>query len=169
MKFSHSIVIAALLGSLTFTEVNAVAIKQSEAQRLMESIDVDMENMQSKKKHHKAKKHHKKATHAKVQTADDAEAEEPAEAKAAKKEAAKKAEIPAATGSKAEKEGAAATPPTPATEASVEAASVNAKIAADKDVAMKVKAADKAEAELKSAELLPETQTEQVIATIICC
>ena len=45
MKFSHSIVIAALLGSLSFTEVNAVAIKQSEASRLMESIDVDMENL----------------------------------------------------------------------------------------------------------------------------
>ena len=72
MKFSHSIVLAALLGSLSYSEVNAVAIKQSEAQRLMESIDVDMENLQQKhKKHHKkAKKHHKKA-HAKVQTADD--------------------------------------------------------------------------------------------------
>ena len=69
MKFSHSIVIAALLGSLTFTEVNAVALKQSESQKLMESIDVEMENLQQKhKKHHK--KHHKKA-HAKVQTADD--------------------------------------------------------------------------------------------------
>jgi hypothetical protein len=37
----------------------------------MESIDVDMENLQQKKKHHKkAKKHHKKS-HVKVQTADD--------------------------------------------------------------------------------------------------
>lgn len=72
MKFSHSIAIAALLGSLTYTEVNAVALRQSEAQSLMESIDVDMENLQQKKKKHhkKAKKHHKKA-HAKVQTADD--------------------------------------------------------------------------------------------------
>ena len=71
MKFSHSIAIAALLGSLTYTEVNAVALRQHEGQSLMESIDVDMENLQQKKKHHKkAKKHHKKS-HVKVQTADD--------------------------------------------------------------------------------------------------
>jgi len=71
MKFSHSIAIAALLGSLTYTEVNAVALRQHEGQSLMESIDVDMENLHQKKKHHKkAKKHHKKS-HVKVQTADD--------------------------------------------------------------------------------------------------
>ena len=62
--------------------------------------------------------------------------------------AAKKAEIPKATGSKSEKQAAAATPPTPPTEASVEASAVEAKIAADKEVAQKAKAADKAEAEL---------------------
>jgi hypothetical protein len=32
MKFSHSIVLAALLGSLSYDQVNAVAIKQTEAQ-----------------------------------------------------------------------------------------------------------------------------------------
>ena len=65
----YSIVLAALVGTLSYTEVQAIAIKQSEAQRLMESIDVDMEAMHKKhKKHHKkAKKHHKKSRAA-VQT-----------------------------------------------------------------------------------------------------
>ena len=95
MKFSHSVILAALLGSLTFTEVQSIQMKQSEAQRLMESIDVDMEALHKKhKKHHKkAKKHHKKA-HAKVQTtaSDDAEGDaansEDAGAKAAAAKAA---------------------------------------------------------------------------------
>ena len=90
MKFSHSIVLAALLGSLSYSQVNAVAIKQTEAQQLMASIDLDMENLQKKhKKHHK--KHHKKAHVTQVQTHDDQEGPEPtkeekieASAKAAK-------------------------------------------------------------------------------------
>ena len=44
MKFSHSIVLAALLGSLSYDQVNAVAIKQTEAQQLMASIDLDLVN-----------------------------------------------------------------------------------------------------------------------------
>ena len=90
MKFSQSIVLAALLGSLTYSEVNAVAIKQSEAQQLMASIDLEMETIQKKhKKHHK--KHHKKSK-VNVQTHDDAEGPEPSkEEKAAAAEGAKKA------------------------------------------------------------------------------
>ena len=68
MKFSQSVVIAALLGSLSQSEVNAVAIQQAEAQ--MQGVNADVTALKSKKKHHKAKKHHKKS-HSQVQTADD--------------------------------------------------------------------------------------------------
>jgi len=49
MKFSHSIVLAALLGSLSYSEVNAVAIKQTA------SLELDSIQMKHKKHH----KHHK--------------------------------------------------------------------------------------------------------------
>ena len=38
MKFSQSIILAALLGSMTYTEVNAVAIRQAEAQALYMAV-----------------------------------------------------------------------------------------------------------------------------------
>jgi len=49
MKFSHSIVLAALLGSLSYSEVNAVALKQTA------SLELDSIQMKHKKHH----KHHK--------------------------------------------------------------------------------------------------------------
>merc|ERR1719446_965346 len=87
MKFSSTVIVAALFGALSVTEVEAIAIRQSEAQRLMESIDLDMESLHKKhKKHHKkAKKHHKKS-HAQVQTKEDPESAVPAPAE--EKEAA---------------------------------------------------------------------------------
>ena len=42
MKFSSTVIVAALFGALSVTEVEAIAIRQSEAQRLMESIDLDV-------------------------------------------------------------------------------------------------------------------------------
>jgi len=56
MKFSHSFVLAALLGSLTYTQVNAVTLKQNEVQQ----VGLDLDTVQMKHKKHK-KKHHKKA------------------------------------------------------------------------------------------------------------
>jgi len=49
MKFSHSIVLAALLGSLSYSEVNAVALTQTA------SLELDSIQMKHKKHH----KHHK--------------------------------------------------------------------------------------------------------------
>merc|ERR1719446_148802 len=80
MKFSSTVIVAALFGALSVTEVEAIAIRQSEAQRLMESIDIDMESL-----HKKHKKHHKKS-HAQVQTKEDPESAVPAPAE--EKEAA---------------------------------------------------------------------------------
>merc|ERR1712153_93566 len=83
MKFSHSIVLAALLGSLSYSEVNAVAIKQTA------SLELDSIQMKHKKHH----KHHKKAkaeVQSAAQTTDDAAAEEaPAAAAKAEEDAAK--------------------------------------------------------------------------------
>ena len=38
MKFTKSLILAALLGSMTYSEVNAVAIRQAEAQNLMKTV-----------------------------------------------------------------------------------------------------------------------------------
>ena len=57
--------------SLFCGHLDPTRFKQSEAHQLMESIDVDMEQLAAKKhkKHHKkAKKHHKRS-HQRVQTA----------------------------------------------------------------------------------------------------
>ena len=50
MKFSHTFVLAALLGTLSYNEVNAVALNQAQHLNAVQM---------SHKKHHK--KHHKKA------------------------------------------------------------------------------------------------------------
>ena len=124
MKFSQTFVLAALLGSLSYQQVNAVTLKQSEAQHLA----IDMDSVQMKhKKHHK--KHHKKAK-AQVQTQDD-EAPAAAPAPAPAKGPSKSEKAAAA---KAEAEAA----PKPAADPVAE------KVAADKEVVQKTKAADAA-------------------------
>jgi len=62
MKFSHTLVIGALLGYISINDVQAVAIRNAEAEELMQSIDVDEEEAVERKhkKHHKrGRKHHR--------------------------------------------------------------------------------------------------------------
>jgi len=43
MKFSHTLVIGALLGSISISEVQAITIRNAEAEQLYQSINEDEE------------------------------------------------------------------------------------------------------------------------------
>ena len=95
MKLTHSLVAAVLLGFLSYSDVQAIKLKESESAELMASIDVDLEQMHKKhnKKHRKAKKHHKKS-HQRVQTEEASEKDEDAPAPKKKDETKKEQDGP---------------------------------------------------------------------------
>ena len=61
MKFTNSLVIGVLFGLVSFDDVQAIKLQESEASELMASIDIDLEQLHKKhaKHHKKAKKHHR--------------------------------------------------------------------------------------------------------------
>jgi len=99
MKFTNSLVIGVLFGLVSFDDVQAIKLQESEASELMASIDLDLEQLHKKhaKHHKKAKKHHRRS-HQKVQTQDEDAKEEkdstPVVTATIKKEEPKKEEEP---------------------------------------------------------------------------